>query len=594
MEVLMFLLISSFYIMTGNAVNPGCECLIFSGTYGKDYGRFTSPDFPKPYPSGIDCLLYNFIAGSHEVIELVFNHFDMHQTSPDCTGGDFLKVFLHLDSGGVNELTPWTGLLCGRNPPRVLYSSGPALVLQMHTRSPQANSSGFDGTFRFINKDLYKSDGTQVPGTNCDYRFVKRKGKFYSPLYPSSYARGTRCSYIFRAKIKERIIVTFEELNLQSGDLSCLEREDVVKVHDGGSSVAPVMAVLCNELSTTQLISTSNQLYIEFVAGSEWPGHGFQASYEIVSVSEDPSPLSTDGPAVSATRTSCDVILSSDSQKEGFITSPNYPLLNPTNVHCKYHLIGSGKERIQIVFKDFNLSVSDSNGNKECDQDSLSVYMLIDGEMERTSTLCGDALPASIMSNGPRIVLELKSQILSHMQGFRAQYLFTKNFGITTGKQLSQYPCAFRFSSDDEKHGYFYSPNFPGSYPRDVECHFLFHGKYQERVKIHFAHFDIEGILPCKTTSASDYVEFSNYMSRENKNSRHCGQLEPFEIESENKFFRVTFKSNDRLDGGGFNASYKFVDKTQLLLNVLSTNRTWHYEMNNILLLIVTLVFIFR
>lgn len=69
-------------------------------------------------------------------------------------------------------------------------------------------------------------------------------------------------------------------------------------------------------------------------------------------------------------------------------------------------------------------------------------------------------------------------------------------------------------------------------------------------------------------------------MSRENKNSRHCGQLEPFEIESENKFFRVTFKANDRLDGGGFNASFEFVDKTQLLLKVLGTNRTWHYKMN--------------
>ena len=65
---------------------------------------------------------------------------------------------------------------------------------------------------------------------------------------------------------------------------SCLEREDVVKVHDGGSSVAPVIAVLCNELSTTELISTNNQLYIEFITGSEWPGHGFRATYQFTSV----------------------------------------------------------------------------------------------------------------------------------------------------------------------------------------------------------------------------------------------------------------------------------------------------------------------
>ena len=69
------------------------------------------------------------------------------------------------------------------------------------------------------------------------------------------------------------------------------------------------------------------------------------------------------------------------------------------------------------------------------------------------------------------------------------------DFGIIEGKQLSQYPCAFRYSSDDAKKGYFHSPNFPGSYPSDVECHYLFHGKIQERVKIHFLHFAIEGIL---------------------------------------------------------------------------------------------------
>ncbi|KAK9507003.1 hypothetical protein O3M35_008840 [Rhynocoris fuscipes] len=42
--------------------------------------------------------------------------------------------------------------------------------------------------------------------------------------------------------------------------------------------------------------------------------------------------------------------------------------------------------------------------------------------------------------------------------------------------------------------------------------------------------------------------------------TRHCGQLEPFEIEFERRFFRVTFRSNDRLDGTGFNATYHFIN----------------------------------
>lgn len=52
-------------------------------------------------------------------------------------------------------------------------------------------------------------------------------------------------------------------------------------------------------------------------------------------------------------------------------------------------------------------------------------------------------------------------------------------------------------------------------------------------------------------------------MTRDRKYSRYCGQLKEFDIESDRKFFRVTFRSNDRLDGTGFNATYKFMDEIE-------------------------------
>lgn len=53
-------------------------------------------------------------------------------------------------------------------------------------------------------------------------------------------------------------------------------------------------------------------------------------------------------------------------------------------------------------------------------------------------------------------------------------------------------------------------------------------------------------------------------MAHDRKYSRKCGQLKEFDIESDRKFFRVTFRSNDRLDGTGFNATYKFLDDVDL------------------------------
>jgi len=71
-----------------------------------------------------------------------------------CSPGDFLKLFLHLESRGVSEYTPWSGVLCGelRDVPQVFYSSRSTLILEFHTESATSNATGFSGTFHFIDR----------------------------------------------------------------------------------------------------------------------------------------------------------------------------------------------------------------------------------------------------------------------------------------------------------------------------------------------------------------------------------------------------------------------------------------------------------
>lgn len=40
-----------------SAVNAGCECIVFEETYGKEFGVFTSPNWPTPYVSLITPLI---------------------------------------------------------------------------------------------------------------------------------------------------------------------------------------------------------------------------------------------------------------------------------------------------------------------------------------------------------------------------------------------------------------------------------------------------------------------------------------------------------------------------------------------------------
>lgn len=259
---------------------------------------------------------------------------------------------------------------------------------------------------------------------------------------------------------------------------------------------------------------------------------------------------------------SCDVLVTSDATVNGTVTSPGYPSPYPVRSHCRYDFQGHGKQRVQLVFNDFHL-YHPSGDREECEGvDVLMAYVVTDGRMEKIDDFCGTTLPRQIMSNGPRLMMEFRGVYSSrYAKGFKATYSFIENFGITTGHQLTDLPCAFEYNSTTSLSGSFSSPNFPGLYPRDTECHYFFYGQNQQRVLLHFHYFDVEGVFPCEAMSASDYVEFSNFMmTRDRKYPRHCGLLKQFEIESDRKFFRVTFRSNDRLDGTGFNATYQFLE----------------------------------
>lgn len=261
----------------------------------------------------------------------------------------------------------------------------------------------------------------------------------------------------------------------------------------------------------------------------------------------------------------CDIVFNSDSTKTGIVMSPGYPKPYPPRTHCTYDFQGRGKERVQVVFQDLNLYHSPvvSDTANECEGvDSLVAYVHIDRKKEKIDSFCSGKAARPIMSNGPRLSLEFNGITSSRQsRGFKAVYSFIENFGVTTGRQEAQYPCAFVYNSNETRNGTFASPNYPGLYPRDTECHYFFNGQLNERVHLHFHFFDVEGVSPCEAVSASDFVEFSNYMSRDRKYSRHCGQQKEFDVESDRKFFRVTFKSNGRYDGTGFNASYVFMDE---------------------------------
>ncbi|KAJ8724338.1 hypothetical protein PYW08_015812 [Mythimna loreyi] len=586
--LILLLHLSLHTVDEGHAINPSCTCLRYTSTYGKERGTFSSPDYPRPYPPRIDCLLYTFVAAPHEIVEVVFTDFDIFKGHLECIRGDYLKVY---SEGGVhgpgppsvNEYSAWSRVLCGSraDAPPALYSHGPLLVLELHTGTKATNATGFVGTYRFIDRRNFETDGVQVAETWCDYVFHSQPnrpahGRLYSPRYPSSYPSNVRCTYHFSARHNERIKLVFEESFLQKGDESCLNRADIIKVFDGRTSTAPVLAMLCNEVVGYEILSTGPDLMVQFTANSNIPGQGFKARYQF-QMEDDPNAdgdinkksstteaISGLGPAVSAATSSCHKVFSSDKSKTGKLTSLLYPAPYPQKTQCHYDFLARGRERVRLVFEDFSLQRITENIIDCESMDSLDVFLYVDGRLEKMASFCGNDIPKPIMSNGPKLSIEFRGIYSSrHSRGFKISYSFVEDYGIATGSQLSEFPCAFVFNSSERGRGVVTSPNHPGLYPRDTECNYFFYGNENERVHLHFTYFDVEGVVPCEAVSASDYVQFYSQMI-ESQSHRHCGQLKELQVTSEKNFLRITFKSNDRLDATGFKANYLFLRDSEM------------------------------
>ncbi|XP_022245644.1 suppressor of lurcher protein 1-like [Limulus polyphemus] len=562
-----------------SAVSADCQCIVFDSTYNEEYGVFTSPNWPVPYEDNINCLLYTFITEENSLIKVVFEEFDLDRSNLGCKFGDYVKLYLHLKEPFVNQNTSHNIFLCGKlsDIQQTHYSSGASLIFEFHSDWRQENNTGFRGTFRFFNKTLFETAGELINGSKCDYNFISNmtnesRGRFFSPQYPSIYPKNVDCSYRFAGNPNERVKIIFEQVHLQNNDLSCLINPDKIEIYDGESSTSPMIGELCNTESFVDFVSTGPDLFILFRSRGHFPSQGFKATFMF----ENDTALGEDLETPSMGRRLGDrareylkhiTLWNQDAPVGKHFTNNNNNIVEdfsilglvsgPTVIHKRERLKRSLIYNVETLqpsglSKRFSFLCAGPT-------DVVMVFITINGQKERLNNFCGNNLPPQLMSNGPSISVEFKSyQPLLAPKGFRAIYRFVTNFGISAGVQDPQQVCGFIFNSTERTNGSFTSPNYPGFYPRATECHYFFFGSGNERITLTFAYFDVEGVPPCTTDLASDFVEFSNFRTVDRKIPRHCGVKKPKIITSDGDFFRVAFKSNGKFDGTGFEAFYQF------------------------------------
>ncbi|XP_063839847.1 suppressor of lurcher protein 1-like [Scylla paramamosain] len=242
----------------------------------------------------------------------------------------------------------------------------------------------------------------------------------------------------------------------------------------------------------------------------------------------------------------------------GSLISPNFPMPYPSRLQCRVDLKAPQQHRIRLHFTHFYLYHPLNSSHRNCEvMDSLTVS---ESPTSRLGTFCGVGKPLPIMSSGSFLSLVFRSLTSGpHVTGYRAIYTFLRDFGLTSGHQLLHHPCTFEFNSTLYPSGEIHSPNPGGKYPRNTVCHYVFHGRSDQRVRLDFKFLDVEGVAPCSLDSDSDFVEFSSQPGEhEYVLPRRCGRFAPKAVESEGSFLRVTFRSNHKYEGLGFAASFRF------------------------------------
>ncbi|XP_055936422.1 cubilin-like isoform X1 [Argiope bruennichi] len=547
----------------------GAKCdRTFVSSEGSKNGTFSAPFMINHQNYSRQCI-YTFIATEDERVQITFTHFALRGAKPMCNH-EYIDLYMEIEDPSVELIrTPFGGRICGRNIPVSRISMYETLVLAFYTDRTRVTPQLFGGTYEFIDAAQYVM-GTPTPNTVCSYTVYsdqKREGDMMSPTYPGVYPKNLRCSYNFFGKRGQRLRLEFMDFDLLYGGPHC--PFDFVKIYDGESEEYPLINTYCGQQRNLVVFSSSENLYVKFVTlqrNADNSNRGFKAAYEFSERFVSLDFISkTDGEHIRGTQ--CDQKILSKRGSSGLVCSPNYPYPYHPDVICRYYIYGMQDaqrlERVRLKFEKFEIPST----TPTCTEGFLRIYL--QGQEERYAldefdhNLCGQDLPPSLKSEGPRLVMIFKSGS-TQGQGFKAQYHFEADYQVP-GTASPNGSCQFFYRSESQKFGDFNSPHYPANYPSSIQCEYYFLGLQGEQVNLVFNYFktkmDVEA-YGYNEICQEDWLEIYEVWpsGRERKLGRYCGRTAPGPIMSALGVdtVKVLLHTDDKNVASGFTATYEF------------------------------------
>ncbi|KAJ8039372.1 Cubilin [Holothuria leucospilota] len=504
------------------------------GVFTESGITFTSPNFPSNYNDNDDCE-YLAVAPAGKIIQVVFFSFDL-EDHPQCTW-DAVVVY---DGDSTNA--PLLATFCGSGIPQSVVSSANNLLVKF-TSDSSVTSSGFEGSFIFA--DFFEEID------DCGGVFTESGSTFTSPNYPFNYNNNDDCEYLAVASAGKIIEVVFSSFDLEHNS-QCTW--DAVRVYDGNSTNASLLATICGSEIPDSFISSGNNLLVKFTSDSSITRSGFEGSFTFSNFFE----------------AGCNQFVNVSGD---VLRSRNFPNSYGNDANCHYFIRAPDGKVVQIFFLSFQL-------DPNCQRDSLMIFDGNSTENILLDTLCGFEVPKPVKTSGSAAYLVFRSDGSISYQGFSASVVFLdaelalalNPVKITVIPGLQQFRFASivtdEFSVEngapcggviDVNGTVISSPNFPLHYDNLERCNFSAVAPPDHFIMIIFDSFDIEYEPSCLW----DFLQIVDYTLDGNLNpvGTFCGSSIPRIVYSSFTNLELSFYSDDSITRPGFQATFYFLDR---------------------------------
>ncbi|XP_020655739.3 astacin-like metalloendopeptidase [Pogona vitticeps] len=236
-------------------INKLYKCKDCSTVLQKPSGKFSSINYPHPYPSNVTCLwLIEIPEGK---VFLSFPIFEL-QHSPDC-GSDYVRVY----DGISRNAHALVDRFCGRGQSPAVVASGNTMLVEF-VSGGDTTATGFTASYARV---------------QCGATFTNTSGAVTSPNFPKKYAPNQTCLWIISAPAGCKISLTLASFELEAAR-DC--RYDRLVLRDGGRNHSPLVGIFCGKMEIPAFISTGSFLRIEFYADVAFEFSGFKLDYSII------------------------------------------------------------------------------------------------------------------------------------------------------------------------------------------------------------------------------------------------------------------------------------------------------------------------